>query len=190
MKKVKLKAKSKNNVFSIACGIIAGLVVVLLIVLGVKIFGKKPKKMTPKIFTYELDEKGNACITGLSDWGRDSALIVIPESIDGHEVVEIADNAFESNTTIISVTLPESIKKIGNRSFYNCVKITEITLPSNLISIGAECFYGSGIKEITIPKSTLTIGLNALKGFDTVYYYSDYITGSPWGASNAKLITD
>ena len=48
---------------------------------------------TPKpVFTYSLDDDGNATITGYT--GNVSAL-VIPEEIDGHKVIALGDNAFK-----------------------------------------------------------------------------------------------
>ncbi|MCR5515430.1 MAG: hypothetical protein K6F41_03145, partial [Lachnospira sp.] len=61
---------------------------------------KNKSKIKPKTFSYEIDENDEVTILGLSDWGKDAALVVIPETIDGKRVESIADNAFSDNNNI------------------------------------------------------------------------------------------
>ena len=65
---------------------------------------------------------------------------------DDYTVVGIGSSrggrgAFEENTTITSVVLPETIEYIGRRAFYCCSNLTSITLPDSLTSIWDEAFY-------------------------------------------------
>ena len=65
--------------------------------------------------------------------------------VDGYTVAAIGDKAFykdEKNRKIgISVTLPESVKSIGDFAFWNA-NVTSINLPDGLESIGKGVFVG------------------------------------------------
>ena len=44
----------------------------------------------------------------------------VPSSIGGKTVVSIGEEAFDGNHSIMSVTLPSTIKSIGTCAFFNC----------------------------------------------------------------------
>ena len=62
---------------------------------------------------------------------------------------------------IASVTIPESVKSIGNRAFYECTGLTSITIPNSVTFIGEETFESSGLTSINIPESVKSIGNRA-----------------------------
>lgn len=53
--------------------------------------------------------------------------------------------------------IKEGCTEIGRWAFYYCQSLTSITLPSTLKTIGDAAFFGAGIKQITIPKNVETI---------------------------------
>ncbi len=58
-----------------------------------------------------------------------------------------------------SISLPESVTKIGLSSFKYCTNLKSITLPENVTSIGDEAFYWCPkLTEITINKNVESIG--------------------------------
>lgn len=95
-------------------------------------------------------------------------------------IEEINDYAFQ-NTAISSITLPDSVKKIGTnifkdcrnlssitfpsgidnipeRTFYNCDSLSSINIPSTVTKIGSKAFYNCGhLNDVTIPDSVTTI---------------------------------
>ncbi len=83
--------------------------------------------------------------------GTDTEL-VIPDTIDGVTVTAIGKSAFQGNKTITSVTLPNTIKTIGEQAFYQCSGIKTLDLPDNLTSCGKNAFaYCTSLTEVTIP---------------------------------------
>lgn len=184
------KSKTEQNLISIGIGLVIGIVLIISIIGVIQLMSKNKSKIKPKTFSYEIDENDEVTILGLSDWGKDAALVVIPETIDGKRVESIADNAFSDNNNITSISLPNGLEKIGNRAFYNCSKLTEITLPDSLISVGSECFANCGVTTIRFPKNMVSIGINACLNIENVEYYSGFVTGAPWGAANATAVTE
>lgn len=70
----------------------------------------------------------------------------------------IARGAFENRGGLISVTLPDSLREIGDRAFYGCNRLESIRLSHGLRSIGAEAFRGTAIKELVLPPEIAAIG--------------------------------
>ena len=87
-----------------------------------------------------------------------SEVVVDSESIP---VKEIGSRAFEDNTTIISIIIPDSVTIIGSYAFLYCSNLTTVTFGENsqLTTIGSYAFYNcSSLTSIVIPNSVTTIG--------------------------------
>lgn len=63
--------------------------------------------------------------------GKETA-VVIPSEIDGKPVIAINNSAFAKNTSIVSVTIPASIKTIGVSAFSECSNLEKVTLNEGL----------------------------------------------------------
>lgn len=71
--------------------------------------------------------------------------VVVPESLDGHQVSEIGDYAFSKTMVeVTSVKLPDTVTTLGDKVFYNCQKLKSVTIPRNVQSIGQQVL-GSGV---------------------------------------------
>lgn len=108
-------------------------------------------------FTYEVNNKA-AWITGY-----DSTLsgdVVIPDTLGGYPVTEIAMKAFLYCDTITSVTFNKSLEFIGYWSFCGCKNLTKITIPDNAsTSILNEAFSDcEKLSQIEIPDDTYIVG--------------------------------
>ena len=79
--------------------------------------------------------------------------ITIPNS-----VTSIGDYAFAA-TSLTSVTIPNSVTSIGYQAFTFAASLTSVTLPNSITSIGDFAFYGAtSLTSITIPNSVTSIG--------------------------------
>lgn len=76
----------------------------------------------------------------------------IPENI-----TSIGDEAFSGCSNLTGIDIPEAVTSIGSQAFAGCSLITEITLPTKLEILGKSVFEGTGITEITIPKTVTTM---------------------------------
>jgi len=86
--------------------------------------------------------------------------IVIPDTIKGKKVTQIADYAFSSDE-VVKVTLGNNITSIGKSAFSYCYDLEGVVLPKNLTKIGESAFQYSGITSIEIPANVKTIGMGA-----------------------------
>ncbi|MBQ8356783.1 MAG: leucine-rich repeat protein [Clostridia bacterium] len=107
-------------------------------------------------FTYKQRDDG----TTIKKCENPHGDIVIPESINGIPVVEIKKNAFKDEDNLTSVTIPASVKKIGDYAFYSCNTLTTVTFAegSQLTMIGDYAFQSCILLTgIEIPASVTEI---------------------------------
>lgn len=108
---------------------------------------------------YELDSNGNAIDVKPNSLNNIPKNITVPDKLDGHTVIEIAEKAFYRCSNIEEVTLPDSIIKIGKQAFYDCYYLSKINIPEGVTEICDEAFrYCSSLNEIIIPRSIRNIG--------------------------------
>ncbi len=136
---------------------------------------------------YTIRDDGSAMITSYSAkfWhDPDPNFTVelnIPSEIDGHPVTAIGDGALrESATKISGITLPPTIKEIGNRAIdcrylkylklndglevikdyaINCGDLLEtLVIPESVRYIGDEAISGEALKNITMPSNVEYMG--------------------------------
>lgn len=53
--------------------------------------------------------------------------VILPSTISGWPVTKIGEDAFQDNTTITSVTIPDSVTEIGSNAFAGCTNLTSVT---------------------------------------------------------------
>ena len=106
----------------------------------------KPGDLTKTDFEVVTNGENTVKILKLKDGATltDGAL-VIPETIGGCAVTEIAEMAFSGNQTITKITIPKTVTTIGNWAFANCQKVMEIIVLGEPENVGEEIFRRAGI---------------------------------------------
>lgn len=121
--------------------------------------------------TYTLDDAGTLTISGNSDIknyplaaglspfynNQGIKKVVIEEG-----VTSIGDYLFFSCQKITSVSLPDSLTRIGKYAFCN-TSLSSVSLPGGLKDIGEGAFFDSNITDITIPASVTSMGRSILR---------------------------
>ncbi len=64
----------------------------------------------------------------------------IPAVFDGLDVIAVEDAAFAQQIELTSVSVPDSVQRIGAEAFYGCVLLEEISLENTLQSVGVNAF--------------------------------------------------
>ena len=89
-------------------------------------------------------------------------LLSLPETL-----IEIGNDAFNSNNELEHITLPNCTKRLGNSCFaFSSLK--KVILNKELQEIGDFCFFKCPIDKITIPSQVKVIGVNPFVGVKSV----------------------
>ena len=119
-----------------------------------------------------------------SDKSFDQTSVSIPSHYLGKPVTELDDGAFRNNKTLNSITLPNTLKKIGSSAFAGCTSLKTIDVPDSVEQIDSLTFSGCtnltsaqlhtglkiiknnafercGLTSIRVPEGVTSIGYNA-----------------------------
>jgi hypothetical protein len=81
------------------------------------------------LFRYAIMGNNAVAIIGLISESSDAHLL-IPDTIDSAMVTLIAKAAFMDNDQIQSVSIPDTLLKIGGQAFADCDSLTELVIPT------------------------------------------------------------
>ncbi|MCI9348951.1 MAG: leucine-rich repeat protein [Oscillibacter sp.] len=99
-----------------------------------------------------------------------SSSIVIPSQIEGETVEKIADRAFVG-ATMTSVTIPNTIKEIGDSAFDRCSGLKTVVLHGGgtvKLAIGQRAFASTGITSLILPARVSSVGDSAFMDNDSL----------------------
>ena len=117
-------------------------------------------------FRYDLTENDTAIIQGFDGY---EANLVIPSKLDGYTVTAIDEEAFRGEGSLITVTIPSTVKTIGYGAFWMCVNLESVSLPGSLVSIDMMAFEEcSSLKQISLPASLTNLGPFAFSGCESL----------------------
>ena len=133
------------------------LLALMMIILAMPMSGMSVFAATSGDFEYMVLKSGTAEIT---KYNGNATNLVIPSEIDGYKVTSIGDCAFEQEIpTIIDLTIPDTVTKIGDSAFRYHSVIQKIKLSKNITEIGNYAFmWCTNLEKIEIPNSVISIG--------------------------------
>ena len=97
---------------------------------------------------------------------KPSSDFVVPYGVE-----QIGPSAFDMvfNSYLRSVTIPNSVRSIGDGAFSGCGNLESVTIGTGVSSIGNGAFYGCGsLTSVTIPHSVTSIGNYVFDGCDNL----------------------
>lgn len=127
-------------------------------------------------YDHPLQERGNTNLAFELNVGGESysvtgmgkavgTILNIPNTYKGLPVNRIADDAFNGQELLTTVTLPESILTIGQGAFSGCKRIISIKIPNSVTSVGELAFSAcSGLVGVVIGNSMDSIPSKAFQG--------------------------
>ena len=85
-------------------------------------------------------------------------------------LTSLADDEFNGQTEMTSVTIPVNVKSIGKSAFHDCSSLISMIIPANVTSIGENAFIGcTGLTEITVESDT-PVDISGNARFDEAIY--------------------
>lgn len=87
--------------------------------------------------------------------------LVIPSSVNRFKIVGIKEKTFFGNTGLTSVTIPESVKYIGENAFTGCLSLESVTISDSVTELGKGCFTScTSLKSVSLGKGVSAIPEN------------------------------
>ena len=95
-----------------------------------------------------------------TSYGKATLLsVTLPDTL-----VRIGNDAFKYQSLLESVIIPDSVTHIGEWAFYNCSALKSITFSENLKEIGDVCFSGcKNLESVVLPDSLISLGGQSFK---------------------------
>lgn len=132
----------------------------------------------PAYYKFKVNEDGNTCTLVSAQFQnagvlppqyRNNINIVIPATAEGLTVTAIGSSVFSQCPNVKSITIPETVKEIGNDSFKGCRDLVTLDL-GGVEKIGNGCFshpsdtYQTALKSVDLSKVKY-IGSNSFLNF-------------------------
>ena len=103
-------------------------------------------------------------------------------------VVTIGPYAFDSCSSMSSVTIPETVTTIEDSAFIDCTGLRDtVTIPSSVTTIADGAFFATYITSMTIPDTVTHVGNGA---FERCRYLGSIVIGSGVSSIPANLFKD
>ena len=104
---------------------------------------------------YKVKSTGAILLDGITAAGE----LALPAEIDGRPLVKIEKEAFQRNASLTAVTVPDSVKELGESAFRQCEALETVRLGDGITAIPNSCFRECRkLQQITLPKALENIG--------------------------------
>jgi hypothetical protein len=129
-----------------------------------------PAALEAQDYSYYIE---NGAVT-IGYYSGSNAVEVVPDTIANLPVTAIASWAFQYNSTLASVTFPNTLVSIANGVFYHCTALTNITFGNHVATIGDSAFNNChNLTQLIFPGSVTNLGANCFQscyGVQEIYF--------------------
>lgn len=100
---------------------------------------------------------GNTII-GLTSYGKTLESIIVPNIIDGKEIIGIGNGAFGHCPNLTSIEISSGVEKIGDFALIACYNLISVSIPDSVTEVGTGVLYGcSKLERIDLGTVCLAI---------------------------------
>ena len=118
---------------------------------------RKMYKNGSLVSVVNISQEGMTMPSNIETWALDSYGQLTSVKLKSG-VTSIPEYWQASNHVLSSVTIPNTVKTIGDSAFKDCTGLVTVNVPSGTTSLDNEVFYGVGCTAITIPNTVTTVG--------------------------------
>lgn len=122
-------------------------------------------KVVQKLSDWDFEENGDGTITLKGISVQPVGAITIPSEIAGMPVTSLGEKMLLQQTSVTSVSIPNTVKKIGRGAFSGCKYMKAVSIPTSVVEIGDSAFSGcSALESVTLPEQLQVLGSWTLSG--------------------------
>lgn len=111
---------------------------------------------------FSIDSRGR--LSFASEQYPGGGELAVPQVVDGVVVTEIADGGFSYSPYITSVTLPDTLRSIGQSAFSCCTSLKAIDIPEGVTEIGDNAFQSCiALESAVLPEGLSSTGSGVFK---------------------------
>ena len=92
---------------------------------------------------------------------EDPVHLSIPQTVEGKQLTVIGPEVFMGSYSLMSVSLPAGLVRIGQGAFRACYNLKNVSFPQTLTVIEDEAFFASPLEKVTLGRNLTTIGWRA-----------------------------
>ncbi len=107
-------------------------------------------------YTYTVNAAGEATLV---KYNGTAANVTIPTALNGHKLTAIGEKAFMSCETLQKVTVPGTVRTVGDAAFGWCDQLTTVVLQEGVESLKSNVFLNDTmLTSVSLPDSLKHIG--------------------------------
>jgi len=126
-----------------------------------RIIPRSAYQTVPEDWLYIAQDAYSIAIKGYTGT---ATTVEIPNEIEGLIVTKINSRAFDNDKSLISVIIPNTVRRIEQAAFIGCSNLTSVTIGDDVEYIGEGAFAGcENLTSVTIPDRVTYIGGGAFK---------------------------
>jgi hypothetical protein len=129
---------------------------------------------------YLLIDTTTASVNG----GSPTGAVTIPSTVIGRSVISVESSAFQNNTNITALSLPNTVETIGSSAFAACTSLTTAHYGDNTTTLGASMFQNcTSLSTVTGNQFITSIPQLMFGGCSSLTSYTIPATVTSIGAS-------
>ncbi|MBR2354728.1 MAG: leucine-rich repeat domain-containing protein [Clostridia bacterium] len=110
-----------------------------------------------------LSEDGTCSVVGVGTFSGNE--LILPSYHNGYRVISIGPHAFSGCSTLLTLTLPDTVETIGSNAFEDCISLVSVRLGFSLREIQSSAFLScSALSEVSHGENVTTVGKYAFWG--------------------------
>ena len=128
-------------------------------------------------------ESSGTCGPNLKWHLTDDGVLTISGKGEMYDYLDSNDSAPWRYSGVKRIIIGDSVTTIGNSAFNSCSSLTSVTIPNSVTAIGWSAFSGcSSLTSVTIPNSVTTIGKSTFS--DCIYNHRTTKTNQKYPSVN------
>ena len=140
------------------------------------VFPEAAAPVSEAVDVYQFNENGfyytisavsgtiEACVVGYKAPNGTAGAVSIPATLGTYTVTSIGVDAFAEQTTMTSVSIPQSVRTIGTGAFENCSSLVSVSIASGLTEFAERSFKGcTSLVTLNMPATVTSVGRSAFE---------------------------